>query len=339
MSRWSGVIWGLMVLGLSCTQPPVQEKYQKSRDKVVDVLDKVVEIGTGDVLVGNNNQLYVLGDYLIVVEYNWTAIDKIVHLFDRFTYKPVLSTVNKGQGPGEIANPGVLIMNEQKGCFYFPDNARMKLYTYVLDSLLVNPDYMPAVKCTFPEDRVPSDVVYVSDTLCSGRTIVPIGTNDFKTAVGCWNMQTGKVRLMPYEHPEIKKKRAACIVSMEHGIYVDVYSRDDLLTICDLDGNLKYNVYGPVWRHGEWNDVYQHIDGVFCGDKIVTAYSGKHRQEEDGFTASLLLVFDLDGNYLKTLDVGRPVVRLCYDDRNKRLLLSMNDEMQFGYLSLDELLR
>ena len=120
---------GLMMLGLSCTQPPVQEKYQKSRDKVVDVQDKVVEIGTGDVLVGNNNLLYVLGDYLIVVEYNWTAIDKIVHLFDRFTYKPVLSTVNKGQGPGEIANPGVLIMNERKGCFYFPDNARMKLYT------------------------------------------------------------------------------------------------------------------------------------------------------------------------------------------------------------------
>ena len=112
-----------------------------------------------------------------------------------------------------------------------------------------------------------------------------------------------------------------------------------MLTICDLDGNLKYNVYGPEWRHGEWNDVYRHIDGVFCGDKIVTAYSGKHRQEKDGFTASLLLVFDLEGNYLKTLDVGRPVVRLCYDDHNKRLLLSMNDEMQFGYLPLDELLR
>lgn len=339
MTRWSGVILGLMVLGLSCTQPPVQEKYQKSRDKVVDVKDKVVEIGTGDVLVGNNNLLYVLGDYLIVVEYSWTAIDKIVHLFDRFTYKPVLSTVNKGQGPGEIANPGVLIMNERKGCFYFPDNARMKLYTYVLDSLLADPDYIPEVKCSFPEDRVPSDVVYVSDTLCIGGTVVSIGTNDFKTAVGCWNMQTGKVRLMPYEHPEIRKKRADCIVSTEHGIYVDVYSRDDLLTICDLDGNLKYNVYGPEWRHGEWNDVYRHIDGVFCGDKIVTAYSGKHRQKKDGFTASLLLVFDLEGNYLKTLDVGRPVVRLCYDDHNKRLLLSMNDEMQFGYLPLDELLR
>ena len=81
------------------------------------------------------------------------------------------------------------------------------------------------------------------------------------------------------------------------------------------------------------------LTAYFCGDKIVTAYSGKHRQEKDGFTASLLLVFDLEGNYLKTLDVGRPVVRLCYDDHNKRLLLSMNDEMQFGYLPLDELLR
>lgn len=263
-----------------------------------------------------------------------------MHLFDRFTYKPVLSTVNKGQGPGEIANPGVLIMNERKGCFYFPDNARMKLYTYVLDSLLADPDYIPEVKCSFPEDQAYQAMSFMFPTrfVSVGRSSRS-GPNDFKTAVGCWNMQTGKVRLMPYEHPEIKKKRADCIVSTEHGIYVDVYSRDDLLTICDLDGNLKYNVYGPEWRHGEWNDVYRHIDGVFCGDKIVTAYSGKHRQEKDGFTASLLLVFDLEGNYLKTLDVGRPVVRLCYDDHNKRLLLSMNDEMQFGYLPLDELLR
>lgn len=322
---------------LSCSKPVETEKYQKSRDKVVDVHDKVVEINTGDVLIGNNSRMHLLGDCWIVIEYGWSVVDDYVHLFDRNTYKPLLSTGRKGQGPGEITNPGLLMMDEVHNCFYLPDNGRMKMYTYKVEELLKNPDYQPELKCSFADSRVPNSCLYVCDTLSIGDILIPIGTNDFRTAVGCWNMLTGEVRLMPYEHPEIKKKRASTLVSLEHGLYVDVYSRDDLLTICDLDGHLKYNIYGPNWNHGKWNDKYQHIASVICGDRIVTAYSGRDRREKDSFLATQLQVFDLEGNYLKTLEVGYGVKDLCYDGKNNRLLLSMNDDIQFGYLPLEGL--
>ena len=35
--------------------------------------------------------------------------------------------------------------------------------------------------------------------------------------------------------------------SKEYGIYVKCYKYNDLMTICNLDGSLKYNVYGPHW--------------------------------------------------------------------------------------------
>lgn len=45
-------------------------------------------------------------------------------------------------------------------------------------------------------------------------------------------------------------------------------------------------------------------------------------------------VFDLDGNYLKTLETGYPVIIFYYDKGNNRILMSLNDEMQFTYLDV-----
>jgi len=50
------------------------------------------------------------------------------------------------------------------------------------------------------------------------------------------------------------------------------------------------------------------------------------------------LVFDLHGDYLKTLDVGYKIVDFCYDDDNNRIIMNLNDEIQFAYLSLEGLI-
>lgn len=55
-----------------------------------------------------------------------------------------------------------------------------------------------------------------------------------------WNMATGEIVLMKYEHPDIKKKRMSFAISVEHGLYVECYSYHDLMSICTLDGELKH---------------------------------------------------------------------------------------------------
>lgn len=46
----------------------------------------------------------------------------------------------------------------------------------------------------------------------------------------------------------------------------------------------------------------------------------------------------MKGDYLKTLVVGRPVNYFCYDKDNNRIIMNLDDEIQFAYLDLEGLL-
>lgn len=311
-----------------CSTTPKTEKFQTSRDNVVDVRDKVKEIKIEDVLISGMARMNLLDDYLIIEDFK--SYDNFIHLFDKNNFKYITSTANKGEGPGEITNPGFIGINEPARIFYVSDHGKQKIFSYELDSVLENPSYLPPVKMDLKGTQFPSEYEYINDTLCIGRIIKPIGNNDFKPSVGKWDMTTGEIRLMAYEHPEIEKPRFTFAVSVENGIYVQSYNYHDLLTICDLDGNLKYNIYGPRWNNRKQNKVDYYSKSQVCGDKIIVSYSG-----EQEVPYSLLLVFDTEGNYQRTLSTGYQIQDFCFDKARNRILLNLNDEIQFAYLDLD----
>lgn len=70
-------------------------KWQKQRSNIIDVRKDVKEIDTEDVLIGAVASPYICGEYLVVVDR--MAIDKSVHVFNRQTFKHVLSLGDKGQ--------------------------------------------------------------------------------------------------------------------------------------------------------------------------------------------------------------------------------------------------
>ena len=109
---------------------------------------------------------------------------------------------------------------------------------------------------------------------------------------------------------------------------------DDLMTICDFNGNLKCNIYGPKWVNEKTQTQHYSLGVEFCGDKILALYSGgDHRT--DAYYPTKFLVFDLNGNYLKTLETGYMITDFCYDKENNRLIINLNDEIQFAYLDLE----
>jgi hypothetical protein len=69
-------------------------------------------------------------------------------------------------------------------------------------------------------------------------------------------------------------------------------------------------------------------------DYIIASYSGDSYYES-GFPTKLF-VFDLDGDYLKTLDVKLRMTGCCYDKKLNRIIMSFDEDMQFGYLDLDK---
>jgi hypothetical protein len=86
-----------------------------------------------------------------------------------------------------------------------------------------------------------------------GLIIDPKGYSDFNPSVAKWNMTTGEIAVMKYGHPDVVKKRISFAVSMKHGIYVECYSNHDLMTICNLDGELNsLSSTRPAIISGHW---------------------------------------------------------------------------------------
>jgi hypothetical protein len=319
---------------LSCTHSSKIEKYQSKRDNVVNVRDKVKKIEMEEVLIGSLSRLYIMGDYLIIGDYN--SHDELIQIFDKNSFSPVIGTAYLGQGPGEIANMGHIGVDEANRRFFVSDHGKQRIFGYALDSVLADPSYMPEVKMKMNEKQFPSRYQYINDTLSIGLIIEPIGNNDFKPSVAAWNMNTGEIKLMPYEHPDIEKRRITFAVSMKDSIYVECYDYHDLMTVCSLNGDLKYNIYGRNYNSIRSNKIHHYGTVAFCNDRIVASYSGKENFSDE-YLPTKFLVFDLTGDYIQTLETGYRILDFCHDEANNRIIMAFDDDIQFGYLELDGL--
>jgi hypothetical protein len=324
-----------------CIQVSDTEKYQGKRDNVINIREKMKEMKFDNVLIGPIAPLYVIGDYLFIIDAE--THDRFIHIFNKNTLDYVTSTAYRGQGPDEITRIGHIAFNERKDQFFVTDHGKQKIFSYELDSVLVNPSYTPNMKRDIDAILFPDKYLYVNDTLSIGVMIEPIGNSDFKPCVAKWNMVTGEIKRMNYEHPDIDKKRISFAVSMDNGIYVECYSHYDLMTICSLDGELKYNIYGRGWNGQKGRIRYYGNSVAFCKDRIFALYSGEDFSFNTTDSKKRLkhptkfLVFNLNGDYIKTLETGYQITYFCYDSENNRMIMSLDDEMQFAYLDLDEI--
>jgi hypothetical protein len=329
----------LLVIAIcwSCNDNAGTEKHQGKRDNIINVRTKMKEIVIEDVLINSHAELLIIGDYLIVEDIK--SADELIYLFNKNDFSFLAGTAHRGQGPGEIANIGRIGVDEVHRKFYVSDHGKHQIFSYDLDSVLANPSsYMPKDKMKLNEGQFPSRYQYINDTLSFGVFIEPIGNSSFQQITARWDINTGIVVPMKYTHPDVERKRICLAASMEHGIYVEGYHHHDLMTICSLNGDLKYNVYGAKWNDRTSNEFYYYGKVDFCGDRIVATYSGGHNFSDE-HDPTKFLVFDKNGDYLQTLETGYKITDFCYDKDNNRILLSLDDEIQFAYLDLDEIVK
>lgn len=333
----------LVFLCWSCVHNPTEKNSKSKRDKIVRVKDKIKEIEITDVMCNRFCDIYLMNDYFIIVEHRST--DKQIHLFYKNDFRYITSAAPIGQGPGEITNMGDLIVDEVRRRFYVCDNGKQKIFSYELDSVLVNPFYMPEVKMDLNATEHPKESQFINDTLLMGLVLEPTGISGFQLYTAKWNINTGEFDYMEDLHPEIERKRYSVAISLEQGIYVECFHHHDLMCIRKLDGELVYNIYGRHWNTETSNkSLYYNNRVVFCKDKIVSLYVGGNNFYIDkngslqGVWPTKLIVFDSNGEYIKTLETGYNICDFCYDEANNRLIMSMNNNIQFGYLELEGLL-
>jgi hypothetical protein len=326
------VIMVVLVFYFGCRPDSETEKHQYKRDHITNVHDRIKEIEMDRVLISSVNRSYVIKDYLLICDHN--SPDEQIHLFNKDDFSHVTSIVPKGQGPGEIARIGHLATDDAHAVLFVPDHGKQKVFGYELDSVIGNPQYMPKVKMSMNRELFPNWFWCINDSISIGTVIEPKGNAAFSQYVAKLNMNTGEIERMKYEHPAIERKRVNLSVSVENNMYVECYAHHDLMTICSLDGDLKYNIYGRYWNDKTSNQFEYFRDVVVCNDKIVALYSERKSREDNSYPTRLL-VFNLSGDYLQTLETGYQIMNFCYDKENNRIILSMNDDPQFGYLTLD----
>ncbi len=331
-----------ILLLFSCSKSDKTDKTFDAQKEVVNVKKDIVRISTEPIDVSNISAPYVLNDYLIISDYN--SPDKLIHIFNKNTFEYLTSVGERGGGPSEITNMGRIESNEEERAFYVIDTGRQKILDYSIDSVLVDSLYVPKEKAAINKREFPYSFQYVNDTLSFALFIKIIDNGNYKPVVSKWNMQTGEIVYMDYDgHPQIKKKRVSFAASAKYGIYVEAYWHNELISLGSTDGYLKYNIYGKNWNDENSNRNLFFGNIAFCKDKIVASYLGGENisKRNGGPKANYptqLLIFNLEGDYLVTLNVEYPIMTFCYDENNNRIIFAFDNEMQFGYLDMKNII-
>lgn len=325
----------IIVFEFGCVNKSTTEKQQHTRNNKVDMHISVKEICINDILIGKIARLCTIDNYLFILDVD--SKKNLLHVFDIHNFEYITSGIRKGRGPGEVTNAGSFVYDELHQKFLLPDYGKNTIFEYDIDKFLVNPNnYTPEAKVNLSKKQFPSRLQYLNDSIYIGSVIAPTGNSGYNQSIAKWNINTGEFIPLPYEHPEIQKKRILFAASKKENLYVEAYQRYDLLTICDLDGNLKCNVYGPKWSTN-LNTNTPHFFGKpsFCKGKIVVSYSGGDYHDQNAYYPTMFHIFDLSGDYLKTLNVGYKISDYCYDAENNRLIMALDDVIQFAYIDLE----
>lgn len=333
----------VLLFVLSCKQQEhAIEKTQNKRDNIISVKDLIKEIDPDSILFSSMSKPYIIDDYLLIADYK--SYDHTVQIFDKNDFHHIMGIAYTGLGPGEIARLGYVGIDEKHRKIELTDLGKQIIYSFDLDSVLADPFYMPQVKAKIIGEKLLYKYQYINENTCMGLILEPVSNSDYKVTVGTRNMDNGELRKMPYTHPAVQNKRVEFSVSPEYNQYVECYINQDLMSICSLDGSLKYNIYGGNdWKENERGRKEYYRSVAFVGDKIFALYLNDDGLINDpmkgpiGNYATKFLVFDLEGNYLATLETGYSIFVFCYDKDNNRIIFSFNEDMQFGYLDLNNL--
>ncbi len=319
------------------------EKFQNHRDKIINVEEKIIDIHS-DILFGISD-LYVIDSILILNEIK-PGQSKGIHLFNKNTFEYITSTGVLGRGPGEITRPGRLGVDAKNRVLWAPDHGKKVLFKFPLDSVLNNEIFKPTTKMELHDKLFIERYGFVNDSIAIGKAVRLISHSPFEMTMARLNLNNNKTEEFGYEHPKAigKKSRSFFKLSTKGDFYVSCYVHCDLMTICDVEGNLKYNIYGPGWLNNEKNriDYYSGVD--LLNNHIIASYLGAIGVIRDESNRpqvvypTKFLVFDKDGNYKATIETEHKILFFCADEKNNRVICYFDDRKNpLGYFDFPEI--
>ncbi|MCQ2973329.1 MAG: hypothetical protein MJ211_00805 [Bacteroidales bacterium] len=321
----------ILITTIACQNNSKTEIYQTKRNNIINVNQLIHKINIDTIYFSNSSVPYIIGEYLAIKDTK--SLESVIHLFNKNNFNYVLPFGNIGQSPNEITIPGELSWNEITREIYVQDGGKCEILAYKLDSLLINNRFSPIEKYHISNDNYPLQYIYANDTFSLCRVMAEIGYNKTTALTGKWNIKSGKIELFNNFHKEFKQNRFVLAVSYKDSIYAECNIWYDLISIADFNGNLISNIYGPDWDE---EGLICFGNSLFTNKYLVCIYNGG-KFEQNPIITTKCIVFNKNGEYISTFDVGYNIKNFCYDESNNRLIFTFDDEIQLGYLDLDEI--
>lgn len=327
------------ILGIISCNNHKNEKYLGDCNNIIYTKDSIRNINTN--IIFGRSDLYVIDSFLVVSERTPSG-EKGVHLFNKNNFHYVTSTVILGKGPNEVTEHGTISFNKKDRSLWISDYGKMVMWKFPLDSILNNKNYKPTEKkdlsITFMERYS-----FFNDSIAIGKAVT-LFNNTFEMKMAKLNLFTNEIEGYGYEHPRAtdEKSNSEFKLSLKDSIYINCYAFCDLMTICDLDGQLICNVYGHDWgtKREKMKTYYYDVD-IINGNIVASYVDGKRiivdqNQRERGNIPTKFMLFDLKGNYKKTIETGYRFISFCVDEDNNRIIAYYDGrENPLGYFNLN----
>ncbi len=325
----------LLVGFLSCGRNPASPivEHCGKRDRIVEAVLHSIEDNLPEIHAYAD--VNILGDTLIIHDHRSTNKRFFVYDIKEDRY---LGNFGKfGEGPGEIANFGSIVIDPVKHILYGMGYSTWYMSGFDIREALSDPEYKAFYKMT------PKKIMGVTPVLGSGDWIndstayyeVDVPNEDwteFDNRIGRVNLNDGSITLIE-DNGFGKNSDNRLTISLRNKLMVSAGRVHDQIRIFDLEGNLKKIIYGPDYQKERKKPRFKYFSLVCIGkDEIYATYLNDY--VVNGSFAEDIIVMDLEGRYKKTLHVGKPICGMEYNENFNRLYLSTNDYPQFGYIQL-----
>ena len=333
--------FALFIIACNTNIDEKTDKYQKKRNNIINVQDNIVDIKTEMIL--GVSLLDIIDDFLIITE-AFPNGEKGMHLFNKNTFEYITSTAIIGKGPGEVARQGSIEIDYSSKGIWLSDYGKKLMWKFPLDSILNNNMFKPTEKRYLHDELFIERYGFLNDSIIIGKAVRLLPGHHFEKVTTKLNINNNKIEEFGYEHPKAigGKSSSDFKLLLKNNLYVNCYMYCDLITICNLNGKLKYNIYGSDWLRNEDNNNSYFYGVDFFKNYIIASYNGgnvitldKYKRKK-GNNPTKFIVFNLEGDYIRTIETGHSITFFCVDEENKRLIVYFNDrENPLGYFNLN----
>lgn len=320
-----------------------KEQLQTTSEEKVNVSQQIVDIKT-DLVLSPNLALYLIDNILIVLDTR--SNDRGIHLFERESLKYLTSTGKTGRGPGEIVRYGHIIPRPDKNSFWISDYGKMVFWEFTIDSILFSENYLPLKVLPMENDFFLTRANFLNDSSILGKAASVKTTNSFEEVMITFSLNSLKSEKFGYTHPLAvgRESISSFKLSPNGEFYANAYMYIDLLSICETDGSLRKNIFGPEWKKtsDRRRSYFSQVD--IADNKIFAGYNGgysltlnEYERIESNFPSNLI-VFNSFGDYLKTFEIEHPFFQFCVDPKYNRIIFCFNTrDTPLGYISIKNL--